>query len=533
MSQNLLKSMYKIVLCAIFKNEAPYILEWIAYHRAIKVDHFVIYDNESTDGTQKILKQLERAGIITYVYWPSKPDRDNQSDAYRDATQIFLGKCEWIGFLDGDEFIVPHRHRDLHSFLYNYQNVAGIAINWKIFGSSEHTSKIDGLVMERFTRCAASDFSVNGHFKTIAKIDSIEDVAIHICKFKKNHQKYVYPDRKTVAPDSVGHGTHIDHSLIQVNHYFTKSREEWELKRARGKANVPPNVPIRFKLRSDRDFDGHDRNEEEDLQILRFLVSTRQEINFLNDILALEKTDAQILKPGLVSAESTVQLHQLKEQLEHTKAQLQMLQKDLKKLEVYYHAHVKSLVNLLLANLQVESIDPDFQKMAIKNKSRRIGSVAEYCLQGWTGDLIQVGTVPEEITKKLVETAVKYQRQMIVIEPDEYSSCDRLINIKSCQGNIKRVPESYLMNGKINEITENIFCLSLIGNLNSDDSCLKFINAFASSSGIIIVDNILGNYQLESAFQTGAKLTGRSQIQFPIFQEGYLLWPYGVEAIID
>lgn len=330
MSQNLSDKIHKIVICAIFKNEAPYILEWVAYHRAIQVDHFVIYDNESTDSTGEILKQLEKAGIITYVYWPSQPNEDNQSAAYRDATHRFLGKCEWIGFIDADEFIVPHQHLDLHSFLSNYQDVAAIAINWKIFGSSGHATKIDGLVIERFARCAASDFSVNGHFKTIAKIDLIKDVAIHICKFNENNQNYVYPDRYAVQPDSIGHGLHIDHSLIQVNHYFTKSREEWKLKRARGKANVPPNVPIRFKIRPDQTFDRHDRNEEEDLQIFRFLVYTRQEIKFLNNLVGLEKIDSQISQSWTILTKYKSRLYELKEQLEQTKVQLQMLQKELK-----------------------------------------------------------------------------------------------------------------------------------------------------------------------------------------------------------
>lgn len=48
----------KIIICAIFKNEAPYILEWIAYHKALKVDGFRIYDNGSTDGTTEDRKSV-------------------------------------------------------------------------------------------------------------------------------------------------------------------------------------------------------------------------------------------------------------------------------------------------------------------------------------------------------------------------------------------------------------------------------------------------------------------------------------------
>jgi Glycosyl transferase family 2 len=52
-----------IAICLIVKNEAPYLLEWIAYHRVIGVDRFLIYNNDSTDETSSILEHLDRAGI--------------------------------------------------------------------------------------------------------------------------------------------------------------------------------------------------------------------------------------------------------------------------------------------------------------------------------------------------------------------------------------------------------------------------------------------------------------------------------------
>jgi hypothetical protein len=42
--------MDKIAICAIFKDEAPFLLEWLAFHRMIGVDLFVLYDNGSNDG---------------------------------------------------------------------------------------------------------------------------------------------------------------------------------------------------------------------------------------------------------------------------------------------------------------------------------------------------------------------------------------------------------------------------------------------------------------------------------------------------
>ncbi len=42
----------KIAIGAIVKNEAPYLREWVAYHKAVGVDAFIIGDNDSTDGTR-------------------------------------------------------------------------------------------------------------------------------------------------------------------------------------------------------------------------------------------------------------------------------------------------------------------------------------------------------------------------------------------------------------------------------------------------------------------------------------------------
>ena len=44
------------------KDEAPYLVEWIAYQRLIGFDHVIIAANDSTDGTNEILSALQRRG---------------------------------------------------------------------------------------------------------------------------------------------------------------------------------------------------------------------------------------------------------------------------------------------------------------------------------------------------------------------------------------------------------------------------------------------------------------------------------------
>ena len=54
----------KLILTLLVKNEADIILDNIFFHYAKGVDFIIVTDNNSTDGTIDILKDLEKAGLI-------------------------------------------------------------------------------------------------------------------------------------------------------------------------------------------------------------------------------------------------------------------------------------------------------------------------------------------------------------------------------------------------------------------------------------------------------------------------------------
>jgi len=54
---------------AVARNEAPYLLEWIAHYRVLGFEQITIYDNESNDGTSRILAPLARAGMRPPSDW--------------------------------------------------------------------------------------------------------------------------------------------------------------------------------------------------------------------------------------------------------------------------------------------------------------------------------------------------------------------------------------------------------------------------------------------------------------------------------
>jgi tetratricopeptide (TPR) repeat protein len=284
---------YTACICAIVKDESPYLLEWIAYHRIIGIDHFFIYDNESEDGSQELLKQLDKAGVITYLNWPDASDGNTQQNAYSDCAKRARDITEWIAFIDADEFILPHKHQNLKAFLEDYSDVDAIAINWKIFGSSEKRYREAGLLMERFTKCSEKDFNANGHIKTIVKkITDLKYIGIHACVFHSHkNKKYIYPDRVDVPKTKfTGKGKYIDHSIIQINHYYSKSFEEFNFKRVRGRPTVKRDDP-RILGKDIIAFQMHDRNLTEDVKILPFVEPTKTEIKKLKSLAELDKIE--------------------------------------------------------------------------------------------------------------------------------------------------------------------------------------------------------------------------------------------------
>ena len=96
---------------AIVKGEAPFIDEWIAYHRIIGVDHFFLYDNDADSPLRALL--APHADYLTVVDGPGEaehlPGRNKQTKAYQDALSRI--RHEWVAFLDIDEFIVLRRHQ--------------------------------------------------------------------------------------------------------------------------------------------------------------------------------------------------------------------------------------------------------------------------------------------------------------------------------------------------------------------------------------------------------------------------------------
>lgn len=96
--------LHDLAIVAILKNEGPYLKEWLDYHLLAGVDHFYLYDNDSTDNQAEVAAPYVGAGLVDYIPAPGKAA---QMFTYNEALKHFKFQCRYMAFIDGDEFIFP------------------------------------------------------------------------------------------------------------------------------------------------------------------------------------------------------------------------------------------------------------------------------------------------------------------------------------------------------------------------------------------------------------------------------------------
>ena len=289
---------YDLAIVAIFKNEAPYLREWLDYHLLAGVEHFYLYNNDSSDGYAEVLKPYVDANIVTLTDWPGKM---MQMPAYNDALEHFKFLCRYMAFIDLDEFIFPKTGQSIAEVVDEIfsrdEQSAALAVNWQCFGSNGHerTDYSRG-VLERFTSRAPSDWVVENDDNTRSGNVYIKTVANPrlVDYFFGPHYAIYFSDLKSI--NSNGEETYRAGSFpvaadrIVINHYYTKSREEFfkkKLPRGWACGEVAP-----YDLQN---FSKYDRNEVFDDGILTYRAARAQSFSLEDDVQRFQRVEKVLI----------------------------------------------------------------------------------------------------------------------------------------------------------------------------------------------------------------------------------------------
>ena len=141
------KKKYELSICSLFKNEADYLEEWLEYHLILGVEHFYLYNNESSDRFIKVLLPYLQKEIVTLVDWPNRgcdPNEENpvvwslgiQMPAYQHSIKLWASKeSEWLVVLDIDEFLVPPKDEKITDLLKRHDDSTGVILTTDCFNA--------------------------------------------------------------------------------------------------------------------------------------------------------------------------------------------------------------------------------------------------------------------------------------------------------------------------------------------------------------------------------------------------------------
>lgn len=236
----------KLCILTTMRNEGAYILEWIAWHQSLGVEHFFIYTNNNSDGSEILLEALSESGLITWI----------NNDACRGVARQFLSyghglsivpetlDYEWVAVIDADEFIVIDEiaFRDLEGYL-SWQTEKGadaVALNWLMFGTGGRKRWESDFVTCRFLMRQSEP---DRHVKTLFKTKKFVHSHCHY-PIQEPFTNFVFNSADGSRHSSTIPGSSPSLSDVPVakgawlNHYLTKSPAEFLAKKFRGRGDL-------------------------------------------------------------------------------------------------------------------------------------------------------------------------------------------------------------------------------------------------------------------------------------------------------
>lgn len=266
----------RIGIVSIQKNRAPWLHEWVAFHHLVGVSRFYVYAHNCSDDSGAVLARLAQAYPVQ-GFALNTNENQVQLKAYQHALENYGHECDWLAFIDGDEFLFPTAAGTLAEALaeHEYQRVSAIGAYWVCFGSGGHEREPDGLVTQNYTRRPALDFPDNQHVKSIVRGRQASRVGANAHLF---NTPWGTTD-ELGRPVIFGRTEHVpSYTRLRINHYVTQSREYFlRSKQHSGAADAGAAY-----VRPESWWQKHDRNEEVDDSMQRWLEPLRQQMAALD-----------------------------------------------------------------------------------------------------------------------------------------------------------------------------------------------------------------------------------------------------------
>lgn len=271
---------YTLSIGAIFQDEAPYLKEWIEFHKLVGVEHFYLYNNCSQDDFEKVLQPYIDLGEVELFDWPIVATSWNnwiygvQPAAYTNCIQKATGRTQWLALIDIDEFLTPVCALTIPEILKDYEGFGGVCFNWKIFGHSGFFDvPSNKLLIETLVLTAPFERSTHRAVKSIFRPECVErSEHPHYVVYKEGFFHVNSNQEQDIDADGWTQKPHYERLI--VNHYWSRTANYLRKKLTRYAEWFPEIRPERWPEYVDQ------MNELRDHSMEKFVSPLREKMGW-------------------------------------------------------------------------------------------------------------------------------------------------------------------------------------------------------------------------------------------------------------
>ena len=241
----------RFLVITTMKNESPYILEWIAHHKAVGFTDFLVFTNDCEDATVPLLDRLQALGVLTH-----QPNTVLRRGPHKSALKwardhVLRHEADWMLISDVDEFV---NVRAGDGTVQGLLRVLGpetdaVSLPWKIFGNGGVDRFADAPVTAQFTSCEPGSRRGGRAVRDVKTLfrrpEAMYHFGLHRPRVKEDWQdRLVW---KSPSGEDIGARMNPGQAWTMrwgesqgaayLNHYPLRSREAFLLKKNRGRAN--------------------------------------------------------------------------------------------------------------------------------------------------------------------------------------------------------------------------------------------------------------------------------------------------------
>ena len=222
-----------LAVVAVFRDEGPYLKEWLEFHLKAGADHFFLFDNGSVDNGREVL--------AAYPDKVTVRDSDgSQSGAYQRGVIDYGFGYRWMVFIDIDEFVFPSRVSSLGEVLRGLESADLVLLPWRVFGTGglddrNRTSSVVRTFRRSINYRSENLPSKASKVKAIANPGAIRRAHVHWPEMRRGSRPAVWSNGEACTDKANMYG---ESQQILLHHYVSKSRAEFEEKRSRNRKNL-------------------------------------------------------------------------------------------------------------------------------------------------------------------------------------------------------------------------------------------------------------------------------------------------------